>query len=248
MRPVDNSIYNQYGDRWHTAYDDPIALLRAESKEILKWLERKFAAKGVAAGAKILDVGCGGGFLTNPLSERGFDVTGLDISPESLATAARHDKTGKVKYIQGDAYALPFPADCFDIVTSMDFLEHVEDPERAVAEMARVLKPEGYFYFHTFNRNPLAHLVIIKLVEWLVKNTPPDMHVIHLFIKPKELKSWCEKYRMQVSDMVGIRPSFRTIPLANLFSGEVPKGLKFKITKSTLLSYLGEAKKLGPSA
>jgi 2-polyprenyl-6-hydroxyphenyl methylase/3-demethylubiquinone-9 3-methyltransferase len=240
-RPVDNSIYETYGERWYTAHDDPIALLRAESKTILPWVLEQISHHGGADS--LLDVGCGAGFLTNALAKEGFAVSGIDLSPESLETARRHDSTGTVRYQSGNAYSLPY-ADCsFDAVTSMDFLEHVDDPDLVITEISRVLKPGGLFLFHTFNRNWLAHIVIIKLVEWLVKNTPKDMHVIHLFLKPEEVKQICLKHRMQPGKFVGIRPSFSSIPLRSLFSGIVPESLRFKIVRSTKLSYLGTAVK-----
>ena len=125
----------------------------------------------------------------------------------------------------------------------MDFLEHVERPADVIKEFSRVLKPGGLFIFHTFNRNPLAHLVIIKVVEWVVKNTPKHMHVIDLFIKPQELRNYCELAQLEPRDMVGIKPVFSSIPLSNIFTGIVPKSLKFELTKSLLLSYMGYAVK-----
>ena len=86
-------------------------------------------------------------------------------------------------------------------------------------------------------------LVIIKVVEWIVKNTPKHMHVIELFIKPKELKNYCEIAHMEAREMVGIKPVFSSIPIKNIFTGIVPKSLKFELTKSLLLSYMGYAVK-----
>jgi ubiquinone biosynthesis O-methyltransferase len=163
---VDNSIYETYGDRWYTAYDDPIALLRAESKVKSPWvieqIRTHFRGKKETA---VLDVGCGAGFLSNELGAAGFLVTGVDVSASSLDVAADHDRTGTVKYLCADAYHLPFPDRSFEVVTAMDFLEHIEDPKTVIQEFSRVLKPGGIFIFHTFNRNPLAYLVVIKLVE-----------------------------------------------------------------------------------
>ena len=101
---------------------------------------------------KILDVGCGGGFLSNPLSELGHDVTGLDISQESLEVAKKYDTSKRVKYIIADARKIPFPDNSFDVIISMDFLEHVTEVQEVVNEISRLLKPGGLFFFHTFNR------------------------------------------------------------------------------------------------
>lgn len=237
---IDNSIYEKYGDQWYTADDDPIALLRAENKVKTPWILQR-----LDQGSKILDVGCGAGFLTNELALAGFDVSGVDLSGESLEVAKRFDKTSSVKYQVANAYELPFENASFDVVCALDFLEHVDDPARAIKEFSRVLKPGGKFFFHTFNRNFLAKLVIIKLVEWLIPKTPKHMHVIELFITPDELREYCRQSQMKVSEMTGIKPVFSSIPITKIFSGRVPPGMKFELTPSLKLSYMGMAQKLG---
>jgi 2-polyprenyl-6-hydroxyphenyl methylase/3-demethylubiquinone-9 3-methyltransferase len=241
---IDNSIYDTLGDRWYTAFDDPVALLRAESKAKVPWvlakIEKYFT---VPSQVHCLDVGCGAGFLSNRLAAEGFSVTGLDLSEESLKVARKHDSTQKAQYVSGDAYKLPFADQSFDVVTAMDFLEHVDNPLQSIQEISRVLKPGGLFFFHTFNRNWLAKLVIIKLVEKLVKNTPKNMHVIELFITPKELTEMCTKENLIVKDMTGIRPLFSTITLKSIFTGVVPERFGFKLTGSLKLSYMGYAVK-----
>ncbi len=236
---INNAIYEDYGDRWYTAYDDPIALLRAENEAKFPWILERIKNKGT-----LLDVGCGAGFLTNRMAQEGFQVTGVDLSPESLKVATRYDTTHTVNYVTADACHLPFPDASFEVVTTLDFLEHVPNPADVVKECARVLKPGGLFFYHTFNRNPLSHLVVIKLVEKLVKNTPPHMHVIELFIKPSELVKFCENVGLENVEQIGLRPKFRTIPLQNVLSGIVPAGLKFTTTKNLWLSYMGVATKL----
>lgn len=238
---IDNDLYEDLGERWYTAQDSPIALLRAESKVKNFWIQEKLNENNIQAEAKVLDIGCGAGFLTNFLAQQGYKVSGVDLSSESLRVAQRYDKTDSVLYKMANAYAIPFADESFDVVTSLDFLEHVEKPELIIKEAARVLKPHGLFFYHTFNRNLLSHLVIIKMVEWFVKNTPKNMHVIELFLKPQEVQKFCERHHLWVQEVVGLRPKFSTIPLKNYRLGVVPPDLEFKITKSTLLSYLGYA-------
>ena len=237
---VDNSVYETYGDRWYTADDDPVALLRAESKTKTPWIlvqiEKHFP---MDKQTQVLDVGCGGGFLSNALALQGLSVTGIDLSSESLRVAARYDKTNSVRYQTADAYHLPFEDQSFEVVTAMDFLEHVDRPAQVIQEISRVLKPNGLFIFHTFNRNPLAHLVVIKFVEWLVKNTPKNLHVIKLFIKPSELTEYCRQASLIVESMTGIKPVISSIGIKGLFSGVVPKTLRFELTSSLLISYMG---------
>lgn len=238
---VNNAIYDLYGDRWYTAYDDPVALLRAESKTKTPWIIERLKKNLPTEHPKVLDVGCGAGFLSNAMAKQGFQVTGVDLSQESLNVAHRHDTTGSVHYKAADAYHLPFPDATFDAVTAMDFLEHVEDPKRVIAEISRVLKPQGLFFFHTFNRNLISWFVVIKLVEWLVKNTPKHMHILRLFVKPEEVRQYCTSAGMQVQEMTGLKPVFSSIPFKNFFTGVVPESLRFQLNKSLLLSYLGYA-------
>lgn len=240
---IDNSIYDKYGERWYSSYDDPVALLRAENKAKFPWILNKIRTF-YPKDASILDVGCGGGFLSNELARQGYKVTGVDLSPESLKVAEAHDVTKTVKYEVADAFKLPYENNSFDVLTAMDFLEHVENPDLVIKEFDRVLKPGGLFFFHTFNRNPVAHFVVIKLLEWFVKNTPKNMHVINLFIKPSELTQYCEDVGMKVLSMTGIRPKFSTIDWEMVKTGVVSRNLEFTLTKSTLLSYMGVARKL----
>jgi 2-polyprenyl-6-hydroxyphenyl methylase/3-demethylubiquinone-9 3-methyltransferase len=191
---------------------------------------------------KILDVGCGAGFLARALRAAGHEVHALDASLPSLRVSRGVDAS--VHHIRGDAYALPCPDGVFDAVTSMDFLEHVEDPAACVREAARVLKPGGLFFFHTFNRNPLAWLVIIKGVEWFVRNTPKHMHVLRLFIKPEELAAHCRAAGLEPLAWTGIRPDvLRGAFWRMLATRVVPKDFRFVTTRSLMLSYLGVARK-----
>ncbi|MES1186703.1 MAG: bifunctional 2-polyprenyl-6-hydroxyphenol methylase/3-demethylubiquinol 3-O-methyltransferase UbiG [Myxococcales bacterium] len=220
-----------------------MALLRAESRLRNPWVAQRIA-KAHGSSARVLDVGCGAGFLSNHLAREGFDVTGLDASQDSIEVAARHDLTGRAHYLLGDALRLPFADASFDVVCAMDFLEHVEEPAKAVAEMARVLKPGGSFFFHTFNRNPLAWLVIIKGVEWFVKNTPRHMHVLRLFIKPQELAAMCHANGLQVTELHGSEPVvFSWAFWRMLLTRVVPVDFRFRFSKSTLLAYTGYAQR-----
>jgi 2-polyprenyl-6-hydroxyphenyl methylase/3-demethylubiquinone-9 3-methyltransferase len=239
---VNNEYYHTLGERWYKAFDDPVALLRIETQVKNPWVLKRIQQRHKdLSGLKLLDVGCGAGFLSNYMAKQGLDVTGLDLSMESLDVAKSFDSTKSAHYVRGNAESLPFESGSFDAVTAMDFLEHVDDPEKVVAEISRVLKPGGIFFYHTFNRNWLAYLLVIKAVEFLVKNTPPNLHVYKLFIKPTELADFCKKNQMQVSEVTGIRPRFSTITWSSLRTGIVPKGLEFQLTRSQLISYLGMA-------
>ncbi|MDP2306314.1 MAG: bifunctional 2-polyprenyl-6-hydroxyphenol methylase/3-demethylubiquinol 3-O-methyltransferase UbiG [Pseudomonadota bacterium] len=242
---MNNALYDALGDRWYDAQDDPVALLRAESTLRNPWVAETITHMLGPQSCSVLDVGCGAGFLANALSARGHRVKGVDASNESLAVAARHDPTGRVEYVHGDAAALPAPDGSFDVVCAMDFLEHVEDPAGVIAEAARVLRPAGLFFFHTFDRTLLSWLVVIRGVEWIVRNTPRDMHVLRLFIRPAELAAMCRASSLEPLELRGVRPRFDRAALALLRTGVVPRDFRFVFTKSTRLGYSGVARKGG---
>ena len=188
--PVNNEIYAALGDLWYTSEDSPVALLRAESRLLGPWVAAEMTAKLGERRCQILDVGCGAGFLSNHLGALGHDVTGLDLSDDALAVAARHDPRHTVRYQRGDALNLPFDR-CVLRRRLRDGLPGAPGESGAAPSPRRPAScgPSGLFFFHTFNRNLLAWLVIIKGVEWFVRNTPPRLHVLRLFLKPTEVGS-----------------------------------------------------------
>jgi 2-polyprenyl-6-hydroxyphenyl methylase/3-demethylubiquinone-9 3-methyltransferase len=249
---IDNGLYDGLGERWHDAWDHPVALLRAENALKAPWVAERLRAASGGSPARVLDLGCGGGFLARALASEGHRVCGLDFSFNSLraargpaeanAPASRFDAKAPA-YVAGDAYKLPFPDAAFDAVCALDFLEHVTAPGRAIAEAARVLRPGGLFFFHTFNRNPLAWLIIIKGVEWFVRGTPRRMHVLPLFLKPAELDSMCARAGLRGEGMRGIRPALGGAFWRMLATRRVPRDFRFRFSGSLALGYLGTALK-----
>ena len=239
---VNNDIYHQLGERWYHAKDDPVALLRAESRARNPWVAAEI--QRVFPRAKVLDIGCGAGLLANELARQGMEVTGLDASEASLEVARRYDATGRVQYQHGDANHLPFADASFEVACAMDFLEHVDDPAHIVAEAARVLRPGGLFFFHTFNRNFVSWLFGIKGVEWFVRNTPRNLHLYRYFIKPTELRAMCERSGMTVTTMRGLGPVVAQPAFWKMVAtGIVDDEFRFAFTKSTVMAYLGVAQK-----
>lgn len=241
---VNNDVYHELGESWYTAQNDPVALLRSEAKLLTPWVEEEIR-KRFSREVNILDVGCGGGFHSNRLAKSGHVVTGIDLSQESLEVARRHDETGSVNYQRADAYTLPFENQSFDVVTCMDFLEHVEDPARVIEEISRVLKEGGLFFFHTFNRNPLSHLVVIKLVEWILEKTPENLHISRLFIKPEELVEKCRSKMLKTVDLRGMRPMIGRALAKSILKRRVDEEFSFIFTRSLAISYAGFAEKEG---
>lgn len=239
---INNAFYDELHDNWYTASNHPIALLRAENQVRNPWIAAEIR-KRFKSNITLLDVGCGAGLLTNALALEGHSVTGIDLSEKSLKIAGLRDETKKVRYQSANAYALPFPDASFDVVCAMDILEHVENPNKLIQEASRVLKKDGIFFFHTFNRNPLSYIVIIKGVDWCVQNAPKNMHVYPLFIKPKELRHLCKGHNLRVENMVGLRPKVNTSFFRMLLTRCVPKDFSFCFSKNLSTGYCGIAQK-----
>ncbi len=239
---INNAFYEDLKDSWYDDPCHPVALLRAENAARNPWiLERIRTLLGLSKD--ILDIGCGAGFLSNALAQAGHRVTGIDLSATSLQVAEKRDLTKTVRYLQLDAFALPFPDQSFDVVCAMDFLEHVEMPGQIVREAARLLRPGGLFFFHTFNRNPLSWLIVIKAVEWCVPNTPANMHLYSFFIKPSELKKWCSEAGLTVREIHGLSPRIASFAFwKSLIERKVDKKLEFRFTSNLTTGYLGVAK------
>lgn len=242
-KTINNAFYDDLGDDWYTSCNHPIALLRAENKIRIPWILSEINKK--FGNANILDIGCGAGMLTNALSQAGHCVFGIDLSESSLAIAKKRDPTGLVMYQKANAYALPFPDSSFEIVCATDVLEHVEMPQKLIAEASRVLKPGGLFFFHTFNRNFFSYLLVIKGVEWCVPNAPPRMHVYPLFIKPKELSAFCKNSSMEIESLIGLRPCFSLGLWKMIFQRKISDYFSFQFTKNLLTGYCGIACKSG---
>lgn len=241
---INNEFYEDLGIDWYLSTSHPIALLRAENAARAPWII-EIISKNFSETQKILDIGCGGGFLTNPLAACGHRVTGIDLSLSSLQAAQAQDTTGTVHYLRADAYALPFKNESFDVVTALDLLEHVEDPEKVILEASRVLRKNGLFFFHTFNRNWISYLVVIKGIEWVLSTTPERMHVYELFIKPKELQNMCKNAQIMPLELRGLQPKLFTKALWRmLLTRRVPKDFCFKFSPSLLTGYIGYGKKL----
>ena len=245
---INTEVYDRLGERWYSAFDDPIALLRAQSRLRNPWIIEILKKTFDANPCQVLDIGCGAGFLSNELARQKHHVTGIDLSEETLEVARRHDETRTVNYMRADATNLPFEDARFEVVCAMDFLEHVESPAVLIREISRVLKPGGLFFFHTFNRNPLSGLLAIKLLEWFVRNTPKNMHIYRLFIKPPELGKYCADAGLDDMQFIGLKPVLwtRKNPFGTLkafSSGSVPKDFRFEFTPSLAVGYSGYARR-----
>lgn len=242
VNEINNAVYETLGARWIEAEDDPIALLRAESRARNPWVQEEIE-KRKGGQCEVLDLGCGAGFLSNALASHGHRVTGVDLAEGALRIAREGDRTQSVLYERMDVLALQYADESFDVVCAMDVLEHVAPWETLVKEASRVLRPGGLFFFYTFNRNFLSKLLVIHGVEWVVKNTPRNLHVYEMFIKPAEFVRAAEACSLDVAPLLGLRPQLNSPFWSMLATGRVGPEFTFKITRSTTMSYLGVAVK-----
>lgn len=158
-------------------------------------------------GKRVLDVGCGGGILSESMYFKGADVTGIDLGEKALNVAKLHqlESGAKVNYqlIAVEQLAAEQPAS-FDLVTCMEMLEHVPNPASVVAACARLVKPGGSVFFSTINRNPKAYLFAVIGAEYLLSLLPKGTHDYAKFIKPSELSGWVRDAGLNVSGMRGM--------------------------------------------
>jgi 2-polyprenyl-6-hydroxyphenyl methylase/3-demethylubiquinone-9 3-methyltransferase len=210
--PVDNEMYDRLADTW---WDDSawLHLLRsALNPARLGLLRDAVAAVGLDPhGARALDVGCGGGLMAEDVAGYGFAVTGVDPSAASLVTARAHaEQSGlAIDYREGRGEALPVDDGEFDLVYCCDVLEHVDDVDRTIAEIGRVLEPGGLFMYDTINRTLRSWLLVVKLSQdWKATAwAEPDLHDWRMFIKPRELDRSLRSAGLEPCDRVGIASS-----------------------------------------
>ena len=167
--------------------------------------------KGALAQQEILDVGCGGGLICEELAQRQAIMIGIDPAQGALETARLHAQSNglghNIYYQQGYAEALPYADGSFSAIVSFDTLEHVQNLQAAIREIARVLAPGGVFVFDTINRTLLARIVVI----WYGEHFPsgglvPGLHNYHDFIKPIELQTLLTRSGLQVRELTGFMP------------------------------------------
>lgn len=173
---------------------------------------------GALAGQNIVDVGCGGGILSESLAQAGAQVLGIDLAANSLEVARLHAlETGvpvQYRQISVEELAAEQP-EAFDRVTCMEMLEHVPDPASVIAACARLVKPGGQVFFSTLNRSPMSYLQAILAAEYLLRLLPAGTHDYAKFIKPSELARVARANGLHLVDScgVGYNPLTRTYRL-----------------------------------
>ncbi len=170
----------------------------------LNWIDGLAAL----AGKTVLDVGCGGGILSDSMARKGAQVTGIDLSTKALKVAQLHALeagTANVRYreVSAESLAAEAPAS-FDVVTCMEMLEHVPDPSSVVKACSQLVKPGGWVFFSTINRNPKSFLFAIVGAEYVLQLLPKGTHEYAKMIKPSELASYCREADLELMQTRGM--------------------------------------------
>lgn len=154
-------------------------------------------------GARVLDVGCGGGILAEAMAKRGAKVTGIDLSEKALRVAELHLHESKLD-IRYEKISVEDLSGEFDLITCMELLEHVPEPAGMVAACARLVRPGGKVFFSTINRNPKSYLFAVVGAEYVLGLLPKGTHDYARFIKPSELARWTRAAGLRTDELIGM--------------------------------------------
>ncbi len=223
---VDPSEIAKFSDLAHHWWDtqSEFAPLHAINPLRLDWIN----GLSPLTGKRVLDIGCGGGILADAMARKGAQVLGIDLATKSLKVAQLHAleaQTPQINYreISAEALAAEQPAS-FDVVTCMEMLEHVPNPQSIVAACAALVKPGGWVYFSTINRNAKAYMFAIVGAEYVLKMLPRGTHDFAKFITPSELLGFARKQSLDVQAMRGLEYN--------------PLSKRYKLSADTSVNYL----------
>ena len=255
---INNRIYDEFAETWW----DENEFLHLLKVMVNPWRVPYFEKALVRHygqdlnRVRLLDVGCGGGVLAEEFASLGCQVTGIDISPGSIAVAQAHARKNglSIDYRMGDATSLPFEQSSFEAVSCCDMLEHVRDWKRVIAEAGRVLVPDGLFFFDTINRTLKSRFTFIYGLQEsaLTRLMPVDTHIWEMFITPDELTAALREHGMRVEDLKGgkiAKNPFATLrdvrqqKQGQITFAELGRRLELKLDKDLSLNYLGYARK-----
>lgn len=172
-------------------------------------LQLSYVEKFVSLHHKhVLDIGCGGGILTESLAKAGAHATGIDMSTDAIAIAKTHAEENQIKVryekIRTEDFANNHLA-TFDVITCMEMLEHVPEPTAIIEAASHMLKPNGKIFFSTLNRTMKSFLTAIVGAEYILNILPKGTHHYETFIKPSELSNWAKEYDLRLVDLQGIQ-------------------------------------------
>ena len=201
--PQELAKFGELAHRWWDA-DGEFRPLHQINPLRLAWID----GRAHLTGKTVLDVGCGGGILAESMARRGADVLGIDLSSKPLRVAQLHALEAGVDHLHYrevavEALAVERPAS-FDVVTCLEMLEHVPDPASVVRACAALVKPGGWVFFSTLNRNAKAWLMAVVAAEHLLKLLPKGTHEYQRFIRPSELARWCRDAGLAADGFKGL--------------------------------------------
>ena len=193
----------------------------------LEWIN----ARVPLAGKRVIDIGCGGGILTEAMARKGAQVTGIDLSDKALRVADLHglESGVQVRYekIAAEEMALREPA-AYDVVTCMEMLEHVPDPAAIVRACAELVKPGGHVFFSTLNRNPKSYLFAVIGAEYILRLLPRGTHDFNKFITPAELGQFIRNAGLNIDAIKGMTYN----PLTRIYSLNQNTSVNFMMASS----------------
>lgn len=226
--------YNKQGNTWWNP-DGPFYVLKSMNEPRFKFFDKFITSwKDIS----VLDIGCGGGFSCEFMAKKGAKVSGIDLSDVSIETAKAHAKDSGliIDYRHGKAENLPYEADKFDVIFCVDVLEHLEDVAIVLAEIKRVLKPQGTFLFDTVNKTIKSKIIMIWLLEYIKKEIPKGTHDWNMFIKPLQMTGYLEKLEFKNIELTGF-------DIKGIDSKD--KKIIVEINKNLSVMYLGKAELVG---
>jgi 2-polyprenyl-6-hydroxyphenyl methylase/3-demethylubiquinone-9 3-methyltransferase len=202
FRQAELDKFGALANRWWDP-DGPQKPLHALNPARLEYVRQRVRLPG----ARALDVGCGGGLLSEALAREGAEVTALDLSPELIKMANLHrlESGLKIDYrVQAVESLAEEAAGTFDVVTCMEMLEHVPDPGAVIDACARLLRPGGQLFVSTLNRTPAAFALAVVGAEYIARLLPRGTHHYQDFIRPSELGAWLRRSGLQLEDVSGL--------------------------------------------
>ena len=180
-----------------------------------------------------IDIGCGGGILTESIASKANSVIGIDLASKALSVAKSHQILSLLSNIEYQEVSIEEHArkyqNYYNVLTCMEMLEHVPFPEKTIEACSSVVKKGGQLFFSTINRNPKSFLMAILGAEYILKLLPKGTHEYDCFIKPSELENWARKYNLYLDELIGVQYN----PLTKSFSltGDVSVNYMMKFTK-----------------